>query len=151
MHKAAYRRRLNMKKVEVVAARYPTRRGHASLVRAIKLYRSGSVGTRSKLEETFLQLLADSEIPTPLVNTRVPIAMGSLEVDCYWPTHRLCVEIDGGGHLRPRTIREDKERDRQLRATGLRVIRFTGENIQRFPREVIAKLHTELQRMRINS
>ena len=46
-----------------------------------------------------------------------------LEVDFHWPELKLCVEVDGSGHERPRTQREGAERDQRLTAAGYRVIR----------------------------
>jgi very-short-patch-repair endonuclease len=48
-------------------------------------------------------------------------------VDFRWPG--LVVEIDGSGHRRPRTAREDRERDAELKAAGYSVMRFTAEQL----------------------
>ncbi len=47
-----------------------------------------------------------------------------LEVDFYWPDRNLVVEIDGPGHTRPRTEREDAHKDAVLEGAGLRVVRI---------------------------
>jgi hypothetical protein len=52
-------------------------------------------------------------------------ALGSAgEVDFHWPDHNLIVEVDGPGHNRPRTHREDAARDRALKDRGLEVARI---------------------------
>lgn len=49
-----------------------------------------------------------------------------LEVDFCWPALKLCAETGGSGHARPRTRREDAERDARLNAAGYRVVRIPG-------------------------
>ena len=51
------------------------------------------------------------------------------EVDVHWPAAKLCVELDGPGHARPRTQREDRARDRALRAAGYTVLRLTERDL----------------------
>ena len=51
------------------------------------------------------------------------------EVDLVWPKRNLCVEVDGPGHTRPRTRREDAERDARLRAAGYDVMRVPEEQV----------------------
>jgi very-short-patch-repair endonuclease len=58
--------------------------------------------------------------PEPRVNTKV----GGIEVDLYWPERDLVVELDGPGHARPRTRKDDERRDGELRENGLRVVRI---------------------------
>ena len=70
-----------------------------------------------------------TDFPKPLVNTHV---LG-IEVDCVWPDLKLVAEIDGPGHARPRTQREDRAVDAALQAAGYTVLRGA-------PREVLAAL-----------
>ena len=65
-------------------------------------------------------LLAASGLPEPEVNTHVE----DIEVDFHWPGLKLVVEIDGGGHGRPSTRREDRLKERVLEQTGYEVLRF---------------------------
>jgi hypothetical protein len=104
---------------------------------AIDLYLSGSAGTRSRLEDTFLSLLQFAEIPEPLINT----ALLGEEVDCQWPQSMLVVEVDGPGHRnRPPAQRGDARKDLKLGAAGYTVLRFTDIEIERRPKEVLARL-----------
>jgi very-short-patch-repair endonuclease len=49
-----------------------------------------------------------------------------LEVDLYWPSHRLIVESDGyETHGTRAAFEADRRRDAALTAAGYRVIRFT--------------------------
>jgi very-short-patch-repair endonuclease len=62
-------------------------------------------------------------VPEPLVNTHVE----DIEVDFHWPDLKLVLEIDGDGHGRPSTRREDALKERILRAAGYEVLRVSDE------------------------
>jgi hypothetical protein len=134
MHEAAFRKRLDIAAIRRTLARSNGRRGVAVVERAIQLHLAGSAGTKSTLEDAFLALVAD--LPEPLVN----MELEGLEVDCQWPEHRLVVEVDGPGHLRPAIKREDARRDRLLVAAGHTVLRVTDVELEREPGEVLARL-----------
>lgn len=106
------------------------------LDKALALHAGGSAGTRSANEDAFLALLPSLGLPEPLVNTDL---LG-FEVDCHWPDLRLAVEVDGHGHGRPRTKRDDAHEDRVLEAGGYTVLRFTDEDIQLRPTEMLRAL-----------
>jgi very-short-patch-repair endonuclease len=91
--------------------------------------------TRSKLEERFLILILDAQLPRPEVNARV----GGHEVDFLWRDHRLVVETDGAAtHLTRPAFEEDRRRDAELQAQGYRVLRFTWRQVVEQPRATIA-------------
>jgi hypothetical protein len=99
-------------------ARANGRRELHVLEQAIALHRDGSAGTRSGLEDAFLAGLPEWAAP-PRVNT----SLLDIEVDFHWPRERLVVEVDGPGHGRPRTQREDAVRQRKLEEAGYAVLR----------------------------
>lgn len=136
MHEADYRKLLNRAQLGEAMARATGRRNLQVLDKAIALNASGSAGTKSPHEDAFLSLLQSAGIPEPRVNTQL---LGE-EVDCHWPNRRLAVEIDGAGHRRQRTKRDDARRDRKFREAGWKVLRFSGDDIERRPAEVIARL-----------
>jgi hypothetical protein len=105
--------------------------GSGVLMRAIALYEAGSAGTRSALEDRFLELVAG--FPVPLVNME---HLG-YEVDFHWPQQRLVIEVDGN-HTRPNDKRNDAGRDRTLRDAGYSVIRFTERELPSAPRRLAA-------------
>jgi predicted transcriptional regulator of viral defense system len=113
IHEAAFRDLFDAVKTEQAMAR-ATGRHTATLRAALHAHASGSAGTRSALEDAFL---AAWQGPEPLVNTKI-------EVDLYWPEQNRVVEIDGPGHARPRTRREDAARDRALTDAGIEVVRL---------------------------
>ena len=106
------------------------------LSKALELNKAGSAGTRSELEDRFLALTSRSGLPEPLVNTKVQ----DIEVDFHWPHEDLIVEVDGPGHTRPRTKRDDAQRDARLRAAGHIVLRIPDHEIEQRPEAVGASL-----------
>jgi hypothetical protein len=116
IHEAAYRKRFD----ECATQRAMERaRGRplATLDAALGAHAAGSAGTRSALEDEFLETW---DGPQPLVNTKVE----GIEVDFHWPDRHLVVEIDGPGHSRPRTRRDDAQRDATLNRAGIAVVRL---------------------------
>jgi len=113
IHEAAFRNRFDLAATKQAIKRANGRRNLVRLIHALALNAGGSAGTRSELEDRFLELVDDE----PRVNTKIE----GIEVDVALPG--LVIEIDGPGHLRPRTQREDRERERRLNAAGYDVIR----------------------------
>jgi predicted transcriptional regulator of viral defense system len=136
MHEAAYRKCLNLAQLAEAMARAKGRKNLHVLEKALALNESGSAGTKSPHEDAFLALLQFAGIPEPLVNIQL---LGE-EVDFHWPDRRLIVEVDGSGHTRPRSRRDDARRDRMLSEAGWKVLRFSGDDIAQRPQEVIARL-----------
>jgi hypothetical protein len=120
IHEAAFRGRFSEPATRDAMARANGRRNLGVLEQALALHREGSAGTKSGLEDAFLARLPDGA-GTPRVNTPV---LG-IEVDFHWPEERLVVEVDGPGHGRPRTRREDLARQRKLEGAGYAVVRVT--------------------------
>jgi very-short-patch-repair endonuclease len=65
------------------------------------------------------------DLPEPLVNTK----LNSEEADFHWPAHQIVVEIDGAGHERPRTRREDARKEAAWRAAGYTVLRIRDDEL----------------------
>lgn len=129
MHEGAYRRCFRVARMRRVLDQLPTHPGHAIAGLALQMHVEGSAGTRSELERRFLALLARAGIEPPQVNRHHVVGAVSLELDAAWPDRRCCVEIDGPGHLRARTRRDDAARDALLRAAGFRVLRVSAVQI----------------------
>ena len=87
--------------------------------------------TRSQAEARFLELARGAGLQEPLTNHILTAPdHPRLEVDFYWPTHRLIVEIDGWEtHHTRAAFRSDRRRDAALIAIGCRVVRFSYEDI----------------------
>jgi very-short-patch-repair endonuclease len=119
IHEAAFRQRFSEPATRAAMAHAQGRRNLHVLEDALHAHASGSAGTKSGLEDRFLELVRARGLPEPQVNTRVE----GIEVDFLWTEEKLCVEVDGPGHQRPRTRREDADRDARLTAAGYRVVR----------------------------
>ena len=135
IHEAAFRNRFSLAATRDAMARAVGRRNLDVLEAALAAHAGGSAGTRSGPEEEFLALVRRAGLAEPLVNTR----LAGHEVDFHWPAHRLAVEVDGGGHARPRTRAEDAARDRDLEAAGYVVLRFSDGEIRDDPAGVAAR------------
>jgi Protein of unknown function (DUF559) len=126
IHEAAFRKRFSEAATRAAMERANGRRNLPLLSAALKAHAAGSAGTKSDLEDQFLARVRIAGGEEPLVNVHVE----GVEVDFHWPDRRLCVEVDGGGHARPRTRREDAERDARLRETGYEVLRLAPEDVE---------------------
>jgi hypothetical protein len=113
IHESAFRGLFDAAKTTEAMTR-AAGRPKATLHAALQAHAAGSAGTRSDAEDRFLETWQG---PEPLVNTKI-------EVDMYWPAENLIVEIDGPGHARERTRREDAARDEKLKAAGKTVLRI---------------------------
>jgi hypothetical protein len=125
IHEADFWRRFDERATRAAMARATGRPNLHVLDAALSAHANGSAGTKSANEDRFLARLASAGAPAPLVNVQV----AGQEVDLVWPDRGLCVEVDGPGHDRPRTRREDAERDARLRAAGYDVVRVPEEEV----------------------
>jgi hypothetical protein len=116
IHEAAFRNRFDETRTREAMQRAQGRPLNTLHV-ALHAHAAGSAGTRSDLEDRFLEAWTG---PEPRVNTKVH----GIEVDLYWPDDDLVVEIDGSGHARPRTRTEDARRDEALRENGMTIVRL---------------------------
>ena len=93
--------------------------------------------TRTVLEERFLALVLNAQLPRPEVNAMV----GEEEVDFLWRAERLIVETDGAAtHLTPTAFEEDRRRDAVHSMMGFRTLRFTWRQVVYEPRFVAAAI-----------
>lgn len=132
LHRAEILRILDVSAIHARLLALPGRRSR-TLRHALETLASGAAATRSELEERFLALIAQFDLPRPRVNATV----AGYEVDFQWPTHRLIVETDGAAsHLTPAAFEHDRARDAHLTALGHRVIRITWRQLTERPHEV---------------
>jgi very-short-patch-repair endonuclease len=134
MHEAAYLGKFSFEATQAAMTRANGRRNLGALKEALELHRSGSAGTRSRLEKRLRRLVKGAGLPAPRSNVDV----NGFEVDFYWPG--LCVEIDGPPHTRPRTQVDDRIRDAALRAAGYVVLRFDEDDLNDRPAWLLAEL-----------
>jgi very-short-patch-repair endonuclease len=139
LHRAEILRILDFAAIHARLAALPGRRSR-TLRRALESLAAGPQVTRSELEERFLALIAQLDLPRPKVN----VIVAGYEVDFYWPDHNLIVEADGAAaHLTPKAFEQDRVRDARLTALGHRVVRITWRQLSTQPKAV-ARLLREL-------
>jgi very-short-patch-repair endonuclease len=137
IHEAAFRGSFSPLATRDAMARAHGRRQLHKLEAALAAHEHGSAGTKSGNERTLKRMIKAAGLPEPLSNVHVE----GIEVDFFWPDRALCVEVDGHGHGRSPTQREDKLKQRLLKALGYTVLRFGEEEIGR---SVIARLQQAL-------
>jgi very-short-patch-repair endonuclease len=127
-------------------ARYPRRRGTATLRAILDDAQRARGVTRRELERRFAAALAKTDLPRPHRNAPVAVAGRFFEVDCLWRAQRLAVELDGGFvHGTWRSSERDRERDRLLLAGGWRVVRVTWRQLRDDAPAVMADLRRLLR------
>jgi hypothetical protein len=136
IYEAAYRGLFNEKQTREAMERARGRHNLHVLEKALFLHRSGSAGTRSGNEDSFLSMLSFAGMTEPLVNT----TLHGVEVDFHWPGVKLAVEIDGPGHARPRAKRDDATKARVLAKAGYQLLRFTDDELDEAVTQVRAAL-----------
>jgi hypothetical protein len=112
-----------------VLSRARGRKGARALRSAIEAYEHST--QKSKLERRFKRLLKTTpDIPTPAFNALVEGETATHEVDAFWETERLAVQVDGFEFHRTRRDRErDAASDADLELAGIRVIRLTWDDV----------------------
>ena len=71
--------------------------------------------------------------------------VGQFIVDFYCPGQGLVIEIDGGIHLLEEKVEKDANRTAEFDRLGLKVIRFTNDEVQTDIINVMAKIKEALQ------
>jgi very-short-patch-repair endonuclease len=86
--------------------------------------------TRSELEDRFVELVQEARLEQPRFNAILEGECGSHEVDAFWPSCRLAVDLDGFAFHHTRRDRErDAQRDADLELAGFRVVRLTWGDV----------------------
>ena len=65
--------------------------------------------------------------------------------DFYCHKARLIIEVDGGYHNTPEQYQYDSSRDAELENLGLKVIRFSNEQVFEETEYVIRKIENEIK------
>jgi very-short-patch-repair endonuclease len=142
MERAAVHGILDIAAVDASLARH-RRRGSRSLRAVLEDWRlaPSSVLLRSELEARLLPLIAARGLPAPLCNREQMVAGRRMELDLFWPEHRLVVEGDGRAvHDTAVAFERDRRRDRDLTRAGYRVIRVTWRQLEREPDEIVTAI-----------
>jgi very-short-patch-repair endonuclease len=127
---------LDRRCLELLLTRYPRRPGRTRLA-ALLEGDAGPTLTRSEAEERFLALIRRAGLRDPEMN----VVVQDYEVDALWRAERLVVEIDGFAFHSTRAVFErDRQRDRELTAAGLTVLRITWRELTLQPEALLVQL-----------
>jgi very-short-patch-repair endonuclease len=117
--------------------------GHARLRRLLDAY-VPAAATENDLEAAFLELCERRALPMP--ETQVPI--GPYRADFLWRDLRLIVETDGrDSHDGYIAFRDDRVRDRAMKAAGFEVLRFARAEVVGEPGKVARELSGAVDRL----
>jgi very-short-patch-repair endonuclease len=72
-------------------------------------------------------------------------SVGPYILDFYCDEFKLCIELDGGGHLDPEQELYDQERTEYLKGCGIRVTRFWNNDIFNHLDAVLDVIFQEVQ------
>lgn len=125
LRQSEYRRLHDRLSLPHLLERYPGRKGCRTIRECLARRRESSGHTRSWLEEVFLPFLDRHRLPRPKrLNAWIDAGGKQFEVDCFWPPNAI-VELDGfAAHGTHTAFKEDRARDRRLRAAGYGVTRI---------------------------
>jgi very-short-patch-repair endonuclease len=104
--------------------RSPGRRGLSPLIACLGATLAEPPHTKSDLEQMFLDLCRDADLPEPAFN----VVVEGYEVDAHWPGTNLIIELDSWSFHR---TRESFERDhaRDLALAAYKVLRLTWRQL----------------------
>lgn len=141
LNEAEVKRLTDPLSLAAVVARYPGRRGVATVRRVLDAGTACGTIVRSRLERRFLPLLDRSGLPRPQINAPVKLAGTWLEVDLLWRSEGLIAELDGfATHGTRQAFERDRARDRALQVAGWRVVRITWRQLLDQPDVLAAEL-----------
>jgi very-short-patch-repair endonuclease len=101
----------------------------------------------SRLEAVFIARLKEAGLPLPETNR----AVDGRRVDCRWPERRLTVELDSYRYHHSRHAWEqDRQREREARARGDELRRYTWRDVAEDPEPMLTDLRSLLDRDRVD-
>ncbi|MDO8618306.1 MAG: endonuclease domain-containing protein [Candidatus Uhrbacteria bacterium] len=76
------------------------------------------------------------------------VGIGEYIVDFYAPNIRLAIELDGGSHFEIGTAERDADRQKNIEVLGIKVIRFTDNEVFDGIDDVISILRNAIEERR---
>ena len=67
-------------------------------------------------------------------------SVGIFVLDFYAPSIQLVIEVDGPIHLKKENQEYDEDREKGLKALGLKIIRFSNHDVENNIHEVLKKI-----------
>lgn len=128
--------------LRAAAARLAGAKGSKRLRKAVAMADGAS---ESPMETRLRVLLVLAGLPCPVVQAHLVDSDGVFvaRVDLCYPTHRLCIEYDGGGH-RENLVLDDRRQNR-LVEEGYQILRFTASDVYTTPARVVALVREALR------
>jgi very-short-patch-repair endonuclease len=140
MREAEFKRLLDLDALNAAVQRAHGRRNLSALKAAIARHRPGQI-IRGELEHRFAELRRAADLTEPQFNLPITVRGTTYVIDCYWPEHKLAVELDGrDAHERALAFESDRHRDAALSSIGVRPMRFTSNRIDYDGTGVLADL-----------
>ncbi len=93
---------------------------------------------QNSYEALLWQLLRNRRRCNKKFRRQYPI--GVYTADFYCAEEKLVIEIDGRGHFTEQGKLHDEARDRFMRSQGIRVLRFTGKQVETETEWVLAQI-----------
>ena len=84
----------------------------------------------TRAEFALLEAVLQLGVPRPRTNRPLRLPGATYLPDQHHVDVGLIVEVDGGVHLRPARQAADRARDRHMRRHGLKVLRFSNEDLE---------------------
>ena len=131
IREAEFLRLFDRDELERLLVRHKRRKGTRELRAGIGAAAEERNRTRSELEDRFIRLLLDAQLPAPELNAMLELDSATLEADALWRDRKLIVELDGWQAHGTRTAFEsDRERDLALAADGWTTVRITWRGLK---------------------
>ena len=122
------------------------RRGAKKLRPLLSLWVPELGRIKSVLEGWFLLTWREHGHPMPEINARIH----GYEVDVFWPSSGIVLELDGGAfHGDPVQRRLDRQKQRDLEARGLTVVRITYRQFEYDPPGNVARVARSIEHARL--
>ena len=142
VRRAEAQRAVSIRQILELLARSNGHRGAAKLRAVIA---GGSAPTRSDLEDLLLDLLDRAGIERPEINAPLRLDGERIVPDYLWRDRRVAIEADSvTWHDHKLTREHDADKQAQLEAIGLRVLRITWTQITRSPQQTLTRIRAAL-------
>ena len=142
VRRAQAQRAVSIRQILEVCDRSPGHHGAARLRAAVA---DGPAPTRTDLEDLLLDLLDRAGIPRPEINAPLRFGTETIVPDYLWRAQRVAIEADSvTWHEHKLTREHDADKQAQLEAAGLRVLRITWAQITRSPQQTLARIRAAL-------
>lgn len=69
-------------------------------------------------------------------------------LDFYAPEYRLAIEADGGQHYSAQGEEKDKKREQKLNRYGVKILRFSDNEILKSSENVLEEIWNEINRLK---